>query len=207
MFKISKIVLFIVNILCQCQPCLKLANSIYVARMTTSRTSDETTSINSSSTKIDLNSSDFDAEEYVRCLLRNKSIDELVAVEEEMVRSVRSLDSEMREMVYENYNKFLLATSAIRNMQDRLNGMRHDLSGLSEKMQDITSISTELSQRFVKNCDKISELKKKLPVIADEQTTKLEDSHSQLEGDDDERPTSPTSQVFSESATTTDSAS
>jgi hypothetical protein len=35
--------------------------------------------------KLDLNSPDFDAEQYVRNLLREKGIDDLVAVEEDMV--------------------------------------------------------------------------------------------------------------------------
>lgn len=79
-----------------------------------------------------LNSSDFDAETYVQNLLQKKSLDELVAIEEDSVHNVRvlpffllfalyfqvrRLDSEMQQLVYENYSKFLTATNTVRCMQ------------------------------------------------------------------------------------------
>lgn len=66
---------------------------------------------------LNLNSSMFDSETYVNNLIQKKGLDELVAVEEDMVQNVRRLDSEMQQLVYENYNKFLTATITVRNMQ------------------------------------------------------------------------------------------
>lgn len=66
---------------------------------------------------LNLNSTDFDPEAYVNNLLKRKGLDELVAVEEDMVQNVRRLDAEMQQLVYENYNKFLTATNTVRNMQ------------------------------------------------------------------------------------------
>ena len=36
--------------------------------------------------------------------------------ETEMVRNIRSLDSDMQTLVYENYNKFITATDTIRKV-------------------------------------------------------------------------------------------
>lgn len=67
---------------------------------------------------LNLNSEKFDSEAFVSNLIRKKGLDELVAVEEDMVQNVRRLDSEMQQLVYENYNKFLTATNTVRNMQN-----------------------------------------------------------------------------------------
>lgn len=66
---------------------------------------------------LNLNSSNFNSEAYVNNLLQKNGLDELVAVEEDMVQNVRRLDSEIQQLAYENYNKFLTATNTVRNMQ------------------------------------------------------------------------------------------
>lgn len=72
---------------------------------------------------LNLNSLQFDSEAYVNNLIQKKGLDELVAVEEDMVQNVRRLDSEMQQLVYENYNKFLTATNTVRNMQAAFTAM------------------------------------------------------------------------------------
>lgn len=51
-------------------------------------------------------------------LLKEKNLDGLVREEEEMVSAVRRLDSDVHQIVYENYNKFLTATNTVRKIQD-----------------------------------------------------------------------------------------
>lgn len=72
---------------------------------------------------LNLNSTVFKPEAYVSNLLKRKGLDELVAVEEDMVQNVRRLDAEMQQLVYENYNKFLTATNTVRNMQIEFSNM------------------------------------------------------------------------------------
>lgn len=82
--------------------------------------------INSMSEKshpLNLNSVNFNSEQFVNNLIHKKGLDELVAVEEDMVQNVRRLDSEMQQLVYENYNKFLTATNTVRNMQNAFTDM------------------------------------------------------------------------------------
>lgn len=49
-------------------------------------------------------------------LLQHKSLSELMDKEGEMTSSIRSLDSSMQTLVYENYNKFIGATDTIRKV-------------------------------------------------------------------------------------------
>lgn len=79
---------------------------------------------------LNLNSLNFDSEAFVNNLIHKKGLDELVAVEEDMVQNVRRLDSEMQQLVYENYNKFLTATNTVRNMQNAFTDMDNVIKNL-----------------------------------------------------------------------------
>lgn len=45
---------------------------------------------------------------------------ELMEQEQTMVKDVRSLDSDMQTLVYENYNKFISATDTIRKVGEQI---------------------------------------------------------------------------------------
>ncbi|KAI1718089.1 vps51/Vps67 domain-containing protein [Ditylenchus destructor] len=107
---------------------------------------------------LNLNSSQFDSEAFVSNLLQRKGLDELVAVEEDMVQNVRRLDSEMQQLVYENYNKFLTATNTVRSMQSAFTDMDNEMRGLSAQMKDISTLSETLSESFNKNRDTVRKL-------------------------------------------------
>ena len=49
-------------------------------------------------------------------IFQERSLTELMDKETEMVRHIRSLDSDMQTLVYENYNKFISATDTIRKV-------------------------------------------------------------------------------------------
>lgn len=58
----------------------------------------------------------FQPKEYLDQLLLEKSLTELMDKEQQMTSSIRSLDSSMQTLVYENYNKFIGATDTIRKV-------------------------------------------------------------------------------------------
>ncbi|CAI5438994.1 unnamed protein product [Caenorhabditis angaria] len=89
---------------------------------------------------LDLSKPDFDVDAYVARLLREKSLDELVKEEEEMVSSVRRLDSDVHQIVYENYNKFLTATNTVRKIQDEFNQLDTEMISLSDSMKTISGL-------------------------------------------------------------------
>lgn len=49
-------------------------------------------------------------------VLQERSLVELMDQEQGMVKDIRSLDSDMQTLVYENYNKFISATDTIRKV-------------------------------------------------------------------------------------------
>ena len=47
---------------------------------------------------------------------QEQSLSQLMDEESKMVKNIRSLDSDMQTLVYENYNKFISATDTIRKV-------------------------------------------------------------------------------------------
>lgn len=94
---------------------------------------------------LDVTSADFDVDAYLSSQLKAKNLDELVKEEEEMVTSVRRLDSDVHQLVYENYNKFLTATSTVRKIQDEFNLLDSEMESLSTNMKNISTLIGELS--------------------------------------------------------------
>lgn len=56
-----------------------------------------------------------------------KSATELIAEDTKMVHEIRSLDSDMQMLVYENYNKFISATETIKRMKNNVEAMETDI--------------------------------------------------------------------------------
>jgi len=64
----------------------------------------------------DINGPSFEPDVYLGRLIKERSLTELMDKEAEMVQNIRSLDSDMQTLVYENYNKFISATDTIRTV-------------------------------------------------------------------------------------------
>ena len=64
----------------------------------------------------DIDGAHFKPDMFLGKLIREKSLTELMDKESEMLRQIRSLDSDMQTLVYENYNKFISATDTIRKV-------------------------------------------------------------------------------------------
>ncbi|XP_061753884.1 vacuolar protein sorting-associated protein 51 homolog isoform X2 [Nerophis ophidion] len=62
-----------------------------------------------------------------------------------MVKQIRSLDSDMQTLVYENYNKFISATDTIRKMKNDFKKMEDEMDCLSANMAAITDFSACIS--------------------------------------------------------------
>ena len=85
-----------------------------------------------------LDSTTFDADRYLAQLLRSTRLDALLSKHAEVSTEIRSLDSDMQMLVYENYNKFISATDTIRSMKSNVDGM-------DSNMQELQSIVGALS--------------------------------------------------------------
>uniref|UniRef100_A0A672ID10 Vacuolar protein sorting-associated protein 51 homolog n=1 Tax=Salarias fasciatus TaxID=181472 RepID=A0A672ID10_SALFA len=93
----------------------------------------------------DINGPHFDPEVYLNKLRRECSLAELMDQETCMVKQIRSLDSDMQTLVYENYNKFISATDTIRKMKNDFKKMEDEMDCLSANMAAITDFSARIS--------------------------------------------------------------
>ncbi|XP_054610999.1 vacuolar protein sorting-associated protein 51 homolog [Dunckerocampus dactyliophorus] len=93
----------------------------------------------------DINGPHFDPEHYLNKLRRECSLAELMDQETCMVKQIRSLDSDMQTLVYENYNKFISATDTIRKMKNDFKKMEDEMDCLSANMAAITDFSARIS--------------------------------------------------------------
>ena len=71
----------------------------------------------------DIDSASFAVRDYTAALLRDQPLPELLRRDDKMVQEIKSLDSDMQMLVYENYNKFISATDTIRQMKQRVEEM------------------------------------------------------------------------------------
>uniref|UniRef100_A0A7N8X8K5 Vacuolar protein sorting-associated protein 51 homolog n=1 Tax=Mastacembelus armatus TaxID=205130 RepID=A0A7N8X8K5_9TELE len=93
----------------------------------------------------DINGPHFDPELFLNKLRRECSLAELMDQETCMVKQIRSLDSDMQTLVYENYNKFISATDTIRKMKNDFKKMEDEMDCLSANMAAITDFSACIS--------------------------------------------------------------
>ncbi|KRY48858.1 Vacuolar protein sorting-associated protein 51 -like protein [Trichinella britovi] len=109
---------------------------------------------------LDIDGLDFDNEIYLRKLLKEKNLQELMDEEHSLTQAVRVLDSEMQNLVYENYNKFIAATDTIRSMKCDFARMEEEMKNLMTNMDSITVSSQNLSNELKEKKNQIQHLSK-----------------------------------------------
>ncbi|XP_067631677.1 vacuolar protein sorting-associated protein 51 homolog [Eurosta solidaginis] len=93
----------------------------------------------------DMDSSTFDAEQYLEKLLKDCTLKQIMDTEAAVIKDTQTLHSDMQTLVYENYNKFISATDTIRKMKNDFKQMESDMNLLRTKMQTITSFSEQIT--------------------------------------------------------------
>jgi hypothetical protein len=127
------------------------------------------------SNPLDINSSSFSSNSYFQTLLKERSLVELVTIDNNLRQSektifcvfffsssfasaVRTLDNGLKTLVYENYNKFISATETIKSMKSTVEKMESDMMLLSKNMSNIDSICANVDAKMAPRRDKIDQL-------------------------------------------------
>ena len=76
----------------------------------------------------------FHPEMFVKSLLKTKPMENLIKIDNEMIHDIKSLDSDMQMLVYENYNKFISATETIKQMKANVVSMDNDMDSVRVKV-------------------------------------------------------------------------
>lgn len=75
-------------------------------------------SSHSSVVESELDSADFNAPEYIRKVLENQSLTEVLKTYNGVLGDIRALDAEKKALVYDNYSKLIKATETIGKMRE-----------------------------------------------------------------------------------------
>ena len=71
------------------------------------------------------------------------------AVPQQVSTEIRSLDSDMQMLVYENYNKFISATDTIRSMKSNVDGMDSNMQELQNIVGALESLCSSIKESML----------------------------------------------------------
>ncbi|GAV08752.1 hypothetical protein RvY_18400 [Ramazzottius varieornatus] len=111
-----------------------------------------------SNNPLDLNGTSFDPDQYLRKVLTEEALPDLIEHEIEMQQQIKSLDSDMQTLVYENYNKFITATDTIRQMKQDFGEMEQEMEKLASNMAAINQFSAKVNSSLAPNRTRIRNL-------------------------------------------------
>uniref|UniRef100_A0A6N2NA08 DNA helicase n=1 Tax=Salix viminalis TaxID=40686 RepID=A0A6N2NA08_SALVM len=80
-----------------------------------------------------INSTSFDADQYMNLLVQTSNLEGLLQRHVEMAAEIKNLDTDLQMLVYENYNKFISATDTIKRMKSNIVGMETSMEQLLGK--------------------------------------------------------------------------
>ena len=86
--------------------------------------------------------------EFIDNLLHEEGLQTLLSKHEQLATDIRSLDSDMQMLVYENYSKFISATDTIRTMKANVEDMESRMTGLLDDISGVEKTAEELNERL-----------------------------------------------------------
>ncbi|KAI8471413.1 MAG: hypothetical protein J3K34DRAFT_520636 [Monoraphidium minutum] len=127
---------------------------------------------------LSMDSAAFDAERHIQQMLRGLPLERLLAEHRGMAREIKNLDSDMQQLVYENYNKFITATDTIKVMKSNVDGMEGDMDKLKGIMDDVAEKSAAVNSKLQRRRQQCEELRR-----VDDLLTRLQARAAGAEGE------------------------
>uniref|UniRef100_A0A060TJ52 Vacuolar protein sorting-associated protein 51 homolog n=1 Tax=Blastobotrys adeninivorans TaxID=409370 RepID=A0A060TJ52_BLAAD len=84
-----------------------------------------------------------DPDDFVKKIIQQSSVKELLTTENGLAREMRTLESEQKSLVYNNYNKLISAASTLESLQ-KTHDIQTQLDNLGTKLASISSINQTL---------------------------------------------------------------
>jgi len=107
---------------------------------------------------LDIDHPSFDPQAYFEDLLQKQGVKQLISTDQEMRKEIKQLDSDMKTLVYENYNKFISATDTIRNMKKNVENMEEEMNSLEQNMEKISECTESINNTLAPRREKLKEL-------------------------------------------------
>ncbi|XP_047971945.1 vacuolar protein sorting-associated protein 51 homolog [Salvia hispanica] len=105
-----------------------------------------------------INTTSFDADQYMNLLVQKSSLEGLLQKHVEMAAEIKNLDTDLQMLVYENYNKFISATDTIKKMKNNIVGMETNMEQLLEKITSVQSRSDGVNTSLFEKREHIEKL-------------------------------------------------
>ena len=107
---------------------------------------------------LNINEAYFEHGAYLQKIFKEKKLQELMDKECEIVKEIRTLDSEMQQLVYENYNKFISATDTIKKMKNDFQKMENEMNKLDTTLSAVTEYSDKVNKALHDKRSQIAQL-------------------------------------------------
>ncbi|KAL3827770.1 hypothetical protein ACJIZ3_016572 [Penstemon smallii] len=105
-----------------------------------------------------INTTSFDADQYMNLLVQKSNVEGLLHKHVEMAAEIKNLDTDLQMLVYENYNKFISATDTIKRMKNNIVGMESNMEQLLEKIMSVQSKSDGVNTSLFEKREHIEKL-------------------------------------------------
>ena len=98
--------------------------------------------------RFDMDSKLFDMKTYFRDQVKVLKMDDLIKMDNEVNSEIRSLDSDLQTLVYENYNKFITATDIIKNIKNNMSELDVELDALKTSIGKINNSYSNIDNKM-----------------------------------------------------------
>ncbi|KAK8693771.1 hypothetical protein V6N13_071340 [Hibiscus sabdariffa] len=105
-----------------------------------------------------IDSTSFDPDHYMNLLVQQSNLEGLLRRHVEMAAEIKNLDTDLQMLVYENYNKFISATDAIKWMKSNIVGMEANMEQLLDKIMSVQSRSDGVNTSLFEKREHIEKL-------------------------------------------------
>ncbi|XVE73430.1 hypothetical protein DITRI_Ditri11bG0117400 [Diplodiscus trichospermus] len=105
-----------------------------------------------------INTTSFDPDQYMNLLVQKSNLEALLKRHVEMAAEIKNLDTDLQMLVYENYNKFISATDAIKRMKSNIVGMEANMEHLLDKIMSVQSRSDGVNTSLFEKREHIEKL-------------------------------------------------
>ncbi|CAH8575291.1 unnamed protein product [Schistosoma turkestanicum] len=107
---------------------------------------------------LNIDSPSFDPHLYLDKSLKTKDLSDLISEEKALTDQIRSLDSDMQTLVYDNYSKFINATDTIRMMKSDFSYVQEEMNSLLQNIASIVSVSGTINENLADKRKKLTTL-------------------------------------------------
>lgn len=94
--------------------------------------------------RLDLESQDFDANDYFLDLLKHNSLKQLVDKNLNIQSQIKAYDHDIQSMVSDNYTKFISSIDIVKKMKDNIEGVEKKMERLEDSVSKINSLALKI---------------------------------------------------------------